>query len=66
METTTTNGDLPRRMAPAAATPESAEETAPGAVLTPPARDRIRVLLVDEPGIIRDGLCALIAATEDF
>jgi DNA-binding NarL/FixJ family response regulator len=27
---------------------------------------RIRVLIVDEKGVMRDGLCALLAGTEDF
>jgi DNA-binding NarL/FixJ family response regulator len=36
------------------------------AVLNPRARERIRILIVDEPGIMRDGLCALLAETEEF
>lgn len=35
-------------------------------VLAPRARTPIRVLVVDEPGIMRDGLCALIGAAEEF
>ncbi len=35
-------------------------------MLVPRVRGRIRILLVDEPGIMRDGLCALLAASEEF
>lgn len=35
-------------------------------VLTPRARTRTRVFVVDEKGLMRDGLCALISATEEF
>jgi len=41
-------------------------DASPDAVLTRRAPARIRLLLVDEPGIIRDGLCALLADTQDF
>ena len=36
------------------------------AVLSPRARGRIRILVLDEPGIMRDGLCALLASSEEF
>ena len=35
-------------------------------MLAPRVRGRIRILLIDEPGIMRDGLCALLAGTEEF
>jgi DNA-binding NarL/FixJ family response regulator len=45
----------------------SAGGDSPGdAVLAPRPRAPVRILIVDEPGIIRDGLCALLAATGDF
>jgi DNA-binding NarL/FixJ family response regulator len=36
------------------------------AVLTPRGRTSIRVAILDEPGIMRDGLCALLSASEEF
>jgi DNA-binding NarL/FixJ family response regulator len=48
-------------------TPKRSEvDSAENAVLTPAVRARIRILIVDEPGIMRDGLCALLADTEEF
>jgi DNA-binding NarL/FixJ family response regulator len=46
-------------------------ESRPGATRTdntvpPRARSRTRILIVDERGIMRDGLCALLAHTEEF
>lgn len=35
-------------------------------VLAPRKRSPIRLLLVDEPGIMRDGLCALLTASDEF
>jgi DNA-binding NarL/FixJ family response regulator len=35
-------------------------------VLSPRVRGRIRILVLDEPGIMRDGLCALLASSEEF
>jgi DNA-binding NarL/FixJ family response regulator len=55
----------PRSLLPP--TPKRAGVAAPDdAVLTPRARGRIRILVVDEPGIMRDGLCALLASGEEF
>lgn len=65
METEISIGATPPR--PANTNPEPGGGDLPGeAVLTPRARERIRILIVDEPGIIRDGLCALLAGTEEF
>lgn len=36
------------------------------AVLTPRGRPLIRVAILDEPGIMRDGLCALLASSDEF
>ncbi|HEY7643263.1 MAG TPA: response regulator transcription factor [Steroidobacteraceae bacterium] len=35
-------------------------------MLSPRVRGRIRILLLDEPGIMRDGLCALLASSAEF
>ena len=35
-------------------------------MLAPRPRGRIRIMLVDEPGIMRDGLCALLGDSEEF
>ncbi len=35
-------------------------------VLTPRARTRVGVLVIDEKGIMRDGLCALLSGTQEF
>jgi DNA-binding NarL/FixJ family response regulator len=37
-----------------------------GSVLTPRTRARTRILIIDEKGIMRDGLCALLSASEEF
>ena len=55
---------------PTLSSPLAKRATAPettDTVLTP--RDRapkIRIIIVDEPGIMRDGLCALLGASDDF
>jgi len=47
--------------------PESPPAPARGeSVLTPRVRTRTRILLIDEKGIMRDGLCALLADSEEF
>lgn len=35
-------------------------------VLTPRAQKRIRIFVVDEKGIMRDGLCALLSSSDEF
>jgi DNA-binding NarL/FixJ family response regulator len=55
---------------PAAAPQLPAKRAAPAptqeAVLAPRGRPAIRVAVLDEPGIMRDGLCALLADSPDF
>jgi len=43
-----------------------ASDPADDAVLSQRKPERVRILIIDEPGIIRDGLCALLAATGEF
>src|SRR6478609_2512118 len=66
MEWTTKNESSPPRSPPPAPAERGELDAAEGGVLRPRAPGRIRILIVDEPGIIRDGLCALLTASEDF
>jgi two-component system, NarL family, response regulator NreC len=49
-----------------AAQQRSAAPAADNAVPAPRPHAHIRILVVDEPGIMRDGLCALLADTGEF
>src|SRR5882672_2203554 len=60
------NGGAPPRHSSPHPPERSGIDLVEDGVLTPRTRERIRILIVDEPGIIRDGLCALLASTEDF
>jgi DNA-binding NarL/FixJ family response regulator len=66
MESNTSNGATPTRTTPPPPTARDGSDSSRDAVLTPRAREAIRILIVDEPGIIRDGLCALLSTTGEF
>jgi DNA-binding NarL/FixJ family response regulator len=66
MEGSGTSEAIPPRAPVSSPAGHGGAEPVEDGVLKPRTPGRIRILIVDEPGIIRDGLCALLAANEEF